>query len=443
MSSFQIILLSIFGAFAVAGVLIFAFFVGGNSGSTIGPVTIWGTFDDVAMQTIIRQLSEDDSRLRQVVYVRKNQETFEADLTNALASGTGPDLFILRHDFAVLDAAKITPIPLETLSSEQFTNLFVDGARPFLTPEGVLAVPLTVDPYMLYWNRDLMASSGFAKPPSYWDEIFPMARTITDCQKVNATTKSVVVGCDEARTIKKATVAFGEYRNIDHAKDIIALLMMQAGSPITLRDSAGALNPTFRGRTTDVAQPAESALNFYTSFADPSKDSYSWNRSLPSSRAAFAAGDLALYIGPASEDALIRRLNPNLNYSIAVVPQVRDSERTATAGVVYGFAVPRAARNPAGALTAAYLLASPVGSKAIASVTGQASARRDVLAGTAEGTQVLVNRQALIVDTWEDPHPIETDRIFRDMIESITSGAAKISEALQRAEQAMRQLATQ
>lgn len=440
MSSFQIILLSIFGAFAVAGILIFAFLVGSNSGSSIGAVTVWGTFDDVAVQTIIRQLSDSDSRLRQVTYVRKNPENFEAELTNALASGTGPDLYILRHDYSVVDAPKIAPIPYESFSKDQFESLFVEAAKPFLSEAGVLAVPITVDPYVLYWNRDLLSAAGFAQPPVYWDETFDMARTITDCLKVNASKQNTVVGCDEMRSIKKATVAFGEYSNVDHAKGIIGLLILQAGGPITQRDGAGALSPSLMARQGDVAQPAESALNFYTTFANPAKDAYSWNRSMKSSRTVFADGDLALYVGPASEAALIRRLNPNLNFAIAPIPQIRNLDTSTGSGIVYGFAVPRASKNPGGALTAAYLLASPEASKALATVAGQASARRDVLALGAQGNEDLFNRQALIARTWEDPNPAQTNVIFRDMIESITSGSAKITEALQRAEQAMRQI---
>ena len=441
-SSFQIILLCVFGAFAVAGILIFAFLVGSNTASTIGAVTVWGPFDDVAMQTIIRQLAENDGRLRQVTYVRKNPETFEQDLTNALASGTGPDLYVLRQDNAVIDAPKILAIPYVQFSQDQFQTLFVEAANPFMGSDGVLAVPLTVDPYLMYWNRDLLGSSGFSKPPVYWDEIFDMARTITDCQKINAG-KTTVVGCDETRSIKKATISFGEYRNVDHAKDIISLLMLQAGAKITTRDNTGSLTPALLAKSNSVAQPAESAVNFYTTFADPAKDSYSWNRSLPSSRADFGAGDLALYVGLASENALIRRLNPNLNYALAPIPQIRNLDTTSDGALVYGFAVPKTSKNPAGALTAAYLLASPTGSKAIATVLGQASARRDVLAQPTQGNDSLINRAAIIARTWEDPNPATTDVIFRDMIESITSGTAKINEALQRAEQAMRQITTQ
>lgn len=443
MSSFQIVLLSIFGALAVAGILIFAFLVGGNNSSSLGAVTVWGTFDDVAMQTIIRQLSEEDNRLRQVTYVRKSEATYEQDLTNALASGTGPDLFILRSDQAVVDAAKILPIQYDSFPREQFENVFVEAAKPFLSAEGVLAVPLTVDPYILYWNRDLLSAAGFAAPPVYWDETFDMARTITDCQKVTASAANTVEGCDEMRTIKKATVALGEYDNINNAKGIISLLILQAGGPITQRDSAGALIPSLMARQGDVSNPAESAVSFYTAFANPARDSYSWNKSFSSSREAFANGDLALYVGLASEYPLIKRINPNLNFALAPIPQIRNLEKSTNSGYAYGFAIPRASKNPSGALTVAYLLASPDSSKAIATVVGQSSARRDVLAAGGQGTENLFNRATLIARTWEDPNPSATDDIFRDMIMSVTSGAAKVTEALQRADEAMRQLNAQ
>lgn len=452
MSSFQIILLSVFGAFAVAGILIFAFLVGSNSGSTIGPVTIWGPFDDVAVQTIIRQLSDEDSRLRQVTYVKKNPETFEQELTNAIASGSGPDLYVLRQDYAVVDTAKIAAIPYASFSREQFQSMFVEAANPFLAEDGVLAVPLTVDPYILFWNRDLLGSAGFAKPPVYWDEVFDMARTITDCQQLNANKGNTVIGCDESRSIQKATIAFGEYQNVDHAKDIISLLILQAGGPITARDGAGNLAPSLMVRSSDIAQPAESALMFYTTFANPARDAYSWNRSLPKSREAFGSGDLALYVGLASEYSLIKKLNPNLNFAVAPIPQLRNLQKSTNTGLAYGFAIPRAFKVRPGQTaaqryeelkTAAYLLASPAASKAIATVTGMSSARRDVIAQGAQGNDDLFNRQTLIARTWEDPNPVETSRIFRDMIESIVSGSAKITEALQRAEQAMRQLTQQ
>lgn len=438
-SAFQIIVLSVFGASAVAGVLIFAFLIGSNSGASIGQVVIWGTFDETAFQVVLRQMAENDGRLRQVSYVQKNEDTYTTELTNALASGTGPDLFILRQDDTVTEAPKILSIPYSSLSKEQFQDLWVEGAETFLSAEGTLGIPFAIDPFILYWNRDMFSTAGIARAPQYWDEMYDAARTITRR--------------NDAGTIVKSAVALGEYTNVNHAKGILSMLIMQAGGRITFRDSAGTLSPSLMARVGETSQPAESAVRFYTQFANPSGADYSWNRALPESRTAFAQGDLAMYIGPASEEPLIRRLNPNLNFAASSTPQIRNTSKYVDVGYAYAFAISRTPQNPdgkrtvqemqksqQGALTAAYLLGGTDGSKLLATAFGLASARRDVLSVRAQGYDELFNKQALLVRAWEDPSAKETERIFRDMIESVTSGAAKTTEAVQRAEQAMRQL---
>src|SRR3989344_6802553 len=100
LSVFQIVLIATFGAIAIAAVLIFAFAVGGNTTNTVGQVEVWGTLDQTAFNTVIRQALENDTRLSQVTYVQKSPDTYTYDLTNALAEGQGPDLFLLRQDDA-------------------------------------------------------------------------------------------------------------------------------------------------------------------------------------------------------------------------------------------------------------------------------------------------------------------------------------------------------
>jgi ABC-type glycerol-3-phosphate transport system substrate-binding protein len=422
-SLFQTILLSAFGAFAVAGMIIFSVVVGGQQGATIGEVVIWGTLDQAAFTAVLRQLSEEDTRYRSVSYVQIDETNYEKTLTDALASAQGPDLFIMSHDYAQKHASKIWSIPFETLSREQFSATFIDGAESFVANDGVLAVPLSVDPMVLYWNRDSLASAGFAKPPQYWDELFAFGSEATRRSQTNA--------------IERSGVALGEYRNVEHAKDIVTLLMLQAGARITVRNTAGDLTPALIARAGDAQAPTESALRFYTDFANPIKTHYSWNRSLPSSQRAFGSGTLALYLGYASEEPLIRRINPNLNFAVAPTPQIRDEARLMNAGRVYGMAVPKASKNAQGALTIAFLLAGATPSAQLSKALGMPSARREVLAQPATGLDDLVNKQAILVRTWVDPSPEETEVIFRDMIESVTSGAAKLSEALQRADRAL------
>ena len=421
LSVFQIVLIAVFGAVAVAAVLIFAFAVGGNTSTSTGTVQIWGTLDATAFNTVIRQAVESDTRLSQVSYVQKEEATFVNDVTNALAGGQGPDLVLLRQDYAYSEASKLIPVPYTSLSETQFRNTFVEAANPFLSESGVLGIPISVDPLVLYWNRDLLSTAGFAKPPLYWDELYEMARSITKR--------------DSGGKITKSAIAFGEYVNVNNAKDILAMLILQAGGNITSRDAAGRVVPALSPKTGDPTQATPSALRFYTEFTDPSKDDYTWNRALPGSRQAFAAGDPALYVGYASEQPLILRMNPNLNFAAAPIPQIRGAARALDTGRVYALVTPRTSANPTGAITVAYALAASGISKNLSTALGIPSARRDVLALPAQGDDDLFNKQAIISRSWIDPNPAKTDTMFRAMIEDTTSGASLLSEAITRAEQ--------
>ncbi|MBI2030406.1 extracellular solute-binding protein, partial [Candidatus Kaiserbacteria bacterium] len=337
MTSFQMVLLAVFAASAVTGVLIFAFAVGKTSSSSIGALTIWGTLDGQEFSTLLRQFADKDSNFLQVTYVQKDATTYDADLTRAIASGTGPDLFLLRHDYAYRTAEQIWIIPYTgasyAVSRSQFETSFTDVAMPFLGEKGVLAIPFLADPLVLYWNKDVLSTYGYAEPPKYWDELPDMIATIT---KKN-----------DAGQIVLSAIPLGEYANINNAKDILSMMILQVGGVITTYEN-GKLAPALEGHSAASLGATEKSLDFYTSFANPSNPkTYTWNRSLPTSRAAFAGGASALYLGYASEDALIKKMNPNLNFAVAKVPQIRTAPVSINVARVYGFAIPRNAKNPA------------------------------------------------------------------------------------------------
>ena len=155
LSMFQVILLVVFGSLAIAGVLVFALAVGGGATNTIGAIKIWGTLDQAAFSTVFRQVSENNPQLSQVSYEQRDSTTYESELTNALASGVGPDLFLLRQDYALKDAGKVSMIPASVLSQMQFENTFIEASSPFLTEDGVIGIPLFADPLILYWKTYL------------------------------------------------------------------------------------------------------------------------------------------------------------------------------------------------------------------------------------------------------------------------------------------------
>jgi ABC-type glycerol-3-phosphate transport system substrate-binding protein len=440
LSTFQLILLVVFGSLGAAGVITFALFTASGSSSSVGPVTIWGTLDAVAVNTALRELAETDGRLNEVSYEQKDLANYDAEIKNALASGRGPDIFIMRQDHAVRDASYSLHIPYSQLSESQFQSTFLEAATPFLGIDGVVAVPFAVDPLVLFWNRDALATAGITSPPQYWDQLPGMVESL--------------VKKNESGTVEKGGVALGEYVNINSAKDILVTLILQAGGSLTIRD-----NGVLRSALVSQGGAARSAtaLTFYTEFADSSQPDYSWSKAFPEARQAFAAGDVAMYLGHASDGIGIRALNPNLNFAMAALPQIRSATYALNTSNVYAFALARTSPNTRSALTVAYILAASDFSLPATRGLGMASALRRVvspspaqqstspaagalqeLVGDAHGTpESLVNYAANISRPWLDPDPDATNNLFRAMIENTVNGALKAPEAVQQADKQM------
>ena len=112
---------------------------------------------------------------------KKNPSTFTQELEEALASGRGPDLFMLTDDEILQQSERIITIPFNTVSARSFKDTFVEEGELFLNAEGILAFPFTIDPMIMYWNRDIFSRSGVAKPPAFWDELITLAPHILRC----------------------------------------------------------------------------------------------------------------------------------------------------------------------------------------------------------------------------------------------------------------------
>ncbi|HUO56077.1 MAG TPA: extracellular solute-binding protein [Candidatus Paceibacterota bacterium] len=427
LSAFQITILAIFGACAAAGVLIFAIATSSSKTSSVGPITIWGTLDGPTFTSVVENAANTYPALSQVTYVQEKPADYQNNLTQALASGAGPDVFLITQDEAIQDSGETYVFPYTSLSQSQFQSTFAEAADPFMLPTGIVALPVIADPLVLYWNRDLLSDAGYSEPPQYWNQLPDMAAKMT--QK------------DDAGTIKKSAVALGTYQNIDDAKDILSALIMQAGGTLTSFDSTGKLTSTLSDSGITPSEPAAlTALRFYTEFSNPSNSDYSWNGSLPDAQQDFAQGNVALYIGYASEEAEIKAENPNLNFAVAPLPQIQNGPRSLDFARVYGFAVARASKSEAGAQTVAETLASTANSSAFETAYNLPSVRRDILAQSASGDLVLFNQEAIISHEWYDPDPSATATIFQSMIEDTVSGAVLIGDAVGRADQQMLQL---
>jgi len=422
MSTFQLAVISIFVAFIVIGVGAFALFGGVFGGGGIGAVTVWGTMPQETGDYLLDSLRSADKSLQDVSYIEKGAGSYESTMLNAMASGAAPDLFLVTQEQLGAFSDKIITIPYGTVSQSQFTSSFVDEGQLFLTPQGSLGLPFMIDPLVMYWNRDLFGSAGIASAPVYWNDFLTLAPKM--------------YSANSSQNITRSAVALGAWSNVAHAKEILSTLFMQAGEPITGRNSSGALMPVFGNTPSNTSgNPAESALRFYTEFGNPSKTTYSWNRSLPRSDEAFIAGSLGVYFGFASEYKTLGERNPNLRFAVAVMPQLQAGNKS-TYGTMTALAIPRAARNVAGAASVAQKLTGAPAAAVLAAYTGLPSARRDVALDTSASTVSDVFAQsALIARGWVDPGQKDTDQVFKTMIESVVSGGSEPSGAVSEAAQ--------
>ena len=416
MSKFQLILLAIFIIAAVIGVAVFAT-SSSQSGAQVVPITIWGTLPLADVRGAIDDLETADKATFQASYTYIDEAGFQSKLVNAIATGQGPDLVLISQNTFLSVKNLLFPIPYANYSERLFQDSFAQAGEVFLAPEGIYALPVAIDPLVMFWNRDLFSSASIALPPKTWTDILNIVPKLTKE--------------DQYKNISQSAIAFGEWGNIPHAKDILSMLMLQSGTPIVSVDSTtGKLSSALTARSGSGITPAEESLKFFTQFADPSKSIYSWNNAEPSADSAFLAGQLALYFAPASETGSLRARNPNLNFDIANVPQTGTTNQ-ATYASVYGFAILKSSPNLSTDVVDANLLTSDIASADIATAASVAPARRDLLSQTpAQSYQAIFWQSALVGKNFLDPSSALTDSIFQGMVQSVTSGAKSASDAV-------------
>lgn len=412
MSRFQLIFTGLLVILGIGGAILFA--VSKNtSNQGAAPTVIWGTLDSQLMSSFLSKANSDNQGTMNVSYVQKAPAAFESDLIAALARGGGPDMVLLPQDFIVKQIDKFYLIPFSAYSERTFKSSFIQEGELYLVPAsqasagGIVGFPFSIDPLVMYWNRDLFSNAGLAVPPSSWTQMFDLVPKLTVR--------------DGNGNIAQSLIAFGEARNVAHYKDILALLSLQASSPL--------------------AMPSEQALSYFTEFSNPTKASYSWNRSLPLDRNAFVAGKLALYFGYASELGSIRAANPNLNFDVAAVPQASAMQKKVAFGSMSAIAILRSSKNIAASFAAASALTGPTLEGQWVNESGFAPVRRDLLTTLpGDAYKAVFYQSALIASAWLDPNREATNDIFLRLVENVTSGRLRVSESVNGARQEINNL---
>jgi ABC-type glycerol-3-phosphate transport system substrate-binding protein len=434
MSTFKIVLISVFSVCIVIGLIVFAMQKSASSANHV-TLTVWGTISTDAFNADYGASSIKANKEITVNYVQKNTSTFDTDFVQALADGVGPDMVILRDDLVYQERNRLFTVPYSSLSLNSFDSIFIQEAQTYLTPQGIVALPLMVDPMVMYWNRDLFSSNFVAQPPKYWDQFSDTSGT--------PGLISTITHRDTNANVTQSALALGEWDNVDNAKEILATLMLQAGTPISGRDQQGAEISALNSNPNNAPiQPSDAAVSFYTQFANPTSPTYTWNASLPDSLNFFLSGNLATYFGFASELFSIQQKNPNLNFDVTYMPQIRpagtDTAKQSVFAHMYGISIVKQSRNIPTAFTAMTALVEPAAITALDGVTSLPPVRTDLLAAKPTNPyQVVFYNSALISAGWVDPNGTGSSQIFRTMIQSIDNGSARVSDALGTADQSL------
>lgn len=407
MTTFQIVFTAMFVVFIGLGVVVFALYTAKDN--NVGPIVIWGTVDGDTMNHVISDLNQQDRSFQNVAYVQKSSATYAGDVINAMASGASPDIVLLSQDQILQFSNKLATIPYSAVSQSEYASSYIYEAQLFLNQNGMLALPFLINPLVMYWNRDLFTTAGIAKAPVYWNDL------LGETQKLSI--------LDASNNVKQSAIALGSWDNVSYAKAILSALFMQAGDSLVVRSQTGAPESVFGQTPSGAAEnPASSALQFYTEFANPSKVTYSWNRALPNSQEAFTSGDLAIYLGFASDYSRISARNPNLRFAVALLPQIQGNSTHLTYGQLLGLAIPRTSANAQGALTIAKKLSAQAGIAEASQLFNLPPVRTDVAQDTsANAVSAVFYQSALMARGWLDPDQAATGAIFRDMVEAVVS----------------------
>lgn len=417
MKNFQTILMVIFGIGAIVGVFVFSGMieVGKEAKDQLsGNVVIWGTLEkdyfDKSVYSIMPSISENLI----VSYLEKDPASYQLELIDAFAKGKGPDLFLVTQDMIIKDKDLLYQIPYESFPEVNFRTKYIDGADVYLDSKGVYALPLVIDPLVMYYNNNMLANEGIVNPPLYWDELFNLNNSLT---KKN-----------DDGSISDSMIALGLFDNIRNTKEILSTLFIQSGNNLVSKNSEGKFISTFSG--TNISQ----SIKFFTEFSNKDLPVYSWSPSMPNSTDAFTSNRLAIYLGFSSEIFNIEKINPNLSFNVTQVPQVRDSKDKKTFGNIYAISISKSSKNMAGSFAVAYALAGDSSIDQLSKSSSMPPATRSLLSN--KPNEPYLNtffNSAIISRAWLDPNPSETNSIFFELINSIVVNNSDLEQAINKA----------
>lgn len=432
-------------------------------------LNVWGVVDDI---DVYKSAFDAYRALHPNVVInfrRLRLEEYEDRLLNAFAEDRGPDLFLVHNTWVGKYVNKIVPMPASTkvayavvagtlkkettweLKSEpsitlrdfkdQYADAVIrDAVRLVTVPapgstdpsatirqERLLAAPIWMDTMALYYNKDILNAAGIPTPPEYWDQFQEQVKKITKL--------------DADGGIVQSAVGMGTANNVERGTDLLTALMLQNGAQMAEANG----NPTFANAPESVAgrrevPPAYQALEFYTDFANPAKETYTWNASQPNSLEAFIQGKTAFFFGYSYHFEQIRSRAPKLNVGVTKLPQIEGNPSKNIANY-WMWVVSKKSVNQDLAWNLLNFVMKPDTSKKLLTDMKRPAARKGLLADQfADETVGVFASQVLTAQSWYRGNNVGVmEDAFATLIEAGLVGGQRVRDAMGFASNQIRQ----
>ncbi len=260
----------------------------------ITTLTYWGLWEDSQiLKEVIADFEKKNPNIK-IDYRKQSHRDYRERLQQAIASGSGPDLFRYHVSWVPMLSDDLAAMPTSVMSMAEYKEVFYPTAYNNLQVGGqIVGIPLMYDGLALFYNKEMLRTANIDVPKT-WAELRTAANKLTVPANVSERSSG---------NVTRSGLAIGTAGNVDHFSDILALLIVQNG-----------------GNPADASsQYVRDAVTFYTNFM---KQDRVWSERLANSTTAFARGDVAMIFAPSWRIHDIKNLNPNLDFAVARLPQL-------------------------------------------------------------------------------------------------------------------------
>lgn len=296
-------------------------------------ILVWSFEDEDVWKPIAKNFASKNKNYSLTYQKQTFDSTYENRVLNAILSNQGPDVWNMPNDWVYRHKDKLFSVPINPSSKDvnvgigQFNSSVVNSV---VFDNQVYALSSYSEPLIVYYNPKIFEQtlSDFNKENSGSDnsearkEASRLLREVPGTWTDFTLAVNMITKLNSDGGIELSGAGLGTDQ-ISNSADILYLLMLQNETKVVADDLKQASFNLPAGTPKDTSDlPGLRALDFYTSFADPMSENYSWDASIGDNVEAFANGKTAMIFGYSSLQNYFAQKYPDFKFRRTSVPQL-------------------------------------------------------------------------------------------------------------------------